>query len=202
MAARGGMTLMEVVVALAIAGLVTSLGYAAVGGVVDATQRSLAATSATVSAASRRAMLVRWLEGARLDVQPANPPFRGLDGVREGQADDELAFLTSTPTPVSQHVTSVVLFVDRDSATAEEGLVAELVAHRGKRSLRLVLEPAAAGLDCRYFTRMLDAGRWLPGWISNTVLPLAVELTLEGEPGESLPPLLRPPILAILEPGR
>lgn len=196
------MTLMEVMVALAIAGLVASLGYAAVGGVVDAMERSLAETSTAVSAASRRAMLIRWLEGARLDVRPAEPPFRGLDGIREGRADDELAFLTAAPTPVSQHVTSVRLYVDRDSATAAKGVVAELVAVHGERSLLLVLEPAATGLDCRYFTRMLDAGRWLPGWISNTVLPLAVELTLEGAPADSLPPLLRPPILAVLEPGR
>jgi hypothetical protein len=42
----------------------------------------------------------------------------------------------------------------------------------------------------------------LPSWISSTVLPLAVEARLTARQGDTLPPLLRLPIVAPLRNGR
>ncbi len=195
------MTLLELMVGLTIAGVAASAGYGALASVADRSEHATRALDGTIAAASKRRMLLRWLEGARLDVEQAGPTFRGLDGVRDDLPDDELTFLTTAPTEVSAGRTLVRLYVDRDSLTPERGLTAELSRWPDPARARLEIESAVAGIDCRYFTRMLARAEWLPSWISGTVLPLAVELTLVPAAGDSLPRLLSMPLLAALEPA-
>lgn len=199
---RRGMTLVELAVALAIAGAVVAATHGVASAVLDATSRAMASTTAAAAMAAKRAMLIEWLEGARLRVESPKPAFQGLDGMHGDAPDDQLVFLTATPTPVSDRPTEVVLFVDRDSLTPERGLVAELRAEQGERRQRLAIEPSITGIESRYFSWILGEGQWLPGWISSTVLPVAVELSFVSVTPDSLPALLRPPLLAILEPGR
>jgi hypothetical protein len=42
---------------------------------------------------------------------------------------------------------------------------------------------------------MLNESEWLPSWISNTILPAAVEVRLLPAANDSLPPLLAMPLV-------
>ncbi|MGH7517992.1 MAG: type II secretion system protein [Gemmatimonadales bacterium] len=196
-----GMTLLELVVGLTIAGVAVSAGYGALASITDQSERAARAADGATAAAGKRRLLLRWIEGARLDVERAGPTFRGLDGVHDSP-DDELTFLTTAPTEASSGRTVVRLYVDRDTLTPERGLTAELSNWPRPERTRIEIDRAVGGLDCRYFTRMLGAAEWLPSWISGTVLPLAVEIRLLPAPGDSLPPLLRLPLLVPLEPAQ
>lgn len=202
MSSRRGMTLLELVIALAIVGMAVSGGYAALASVTDQLERAGRATDATARDAAKRRTLIRWLEGARLDVEEAGPTFRGLDGVYDDIPDDEITFLTSAPTDVSAGRTVVRLYVDRDSSTSEQGLTAELSRWHATEVTRIEIAPDVEGLDCRFFSRTFGRAEWLPSWISGTVLPSAVEIELIPVQGDTLPRLLGLPIFVALEPLR
>ncbi len=191
---RLGMTLIELLVGLVVAGAAIAGGYGALAAVLDQRDRAETAVAGTVRAAAQRRTLTAWLAGARLIVEDPGIQFRGLDGYFDDQADDELSFLTTARTPASEGETIVRLYLDRDSLTAERGLVAELSAVGSLPVERVEIESAAGGLELRYLTSMLGQAEWLPSWISSTVLPLAIELTLFPEAGDSLPTPLRLPV--------
>lgn len=191
---RRGMTLIELLVGLVVGSAAIAGGYGALAVVLDQRDRAETAVAGTVRAAAQRRTLAAWLAGARLTVEDRGIQVRGLDGYFEDRADDELTFLTTAPTPASDGETIVRLYLDRDSLTAERGLVAELSAVGSLAVERAEIESAAGGLELRYLTSMLGQAEWLPSWISSTVLPLAIELTLLPAPGDSLPSLLRLPV--------
>jgi hypothetical protein len=196
------MTLVELAVGLTITGIAMTAGYAALASILDHRSAAEKRIDAVARAAARRTVLRAWLEGARLTVDQDGPPFQGLDGTFHDLPDDELGFLTTADTPAKAAETVVRLFIDRDTLTPERGLTAELSTWHGIRRERVEIEPHASGLDLRYATRMLGRGEWLPSWISSTVLPVGVELTLSASEGDTLPPLLGLPITVPLGGGR
>jgi hypothetical protein len=207
------MTLLELVVGLTVVGLALSAGYAGLASILDHRERVDAAATEELRAASVRRTLAEWLGGARLLVGEAGPTFQGLDGSRrvniaertgrsEELPDDELTFLTQAPTPLEGGDVIVRLYVDRDSMTPERGFSAELSTWRGSTGRRVELVPEATGLDLRYFSRVAGERGWLPSWVSSTLLPAGIELTLSAGSADSLPPLLRLPIVVPLETGR
>jgi hypothetical protein len=196
------MTLVELLAGMVVAGAAIAGGYGALAAVLDQRDRVEAAIAATVRGAAERRTLAAWISGARLTADDRAIQFRGMDGYFDDLPDDELSLLTTTPTPASDGETVVRLYVDRDSLTSERGLVAELSAAGSATAERIEIEAAAAGLEARYLTRMLGRAEWLPSWISSTLLPLAVELTVVPAPGDSLPGPLRLPILVPVRTAR
>ena len=194
------MTLLELVVGLTITGITVSAGYGAFSSMVDHHARAEAQMDEVARSAAGRRTLIGWLEGARLQVDQNGPLFRGLDGVYRGIPDDELSFLTTSLGSPRAGEPVVRLHIDRDSLTPERGLTAEVSGSNGME--RIEIEPRAAGLDLRYSTSALGQTEWLPSWISSSVLPLGVEVTVLPEPGDSLPPLLRLPIVVPIGAGR
>jgi prepilin-type N-terminal cleavage/methylation domain-containing protein len=199
---RPGMSLLELVVGLTITGVVFAAGYAAVASIADHRQRVDQATRELARAATVRHTLASWLSGARLMAEQDGPDFRGFDGDHRGLPDAELTFLTTAVTPLGVGHTIVRLYVDRSDGTPETGLVAELVEWRGAARTRLEVEPRATGMSLRYLTGVSGDRRWLPSWISSSVLPLGVELALVSDAADPLPPLLELPILVALGGGR
>jgi prepilin-type N-terminal cleavage/methylation domain-containing protein len=203
---RQGLTLIELVVALTLTGLAVTSGYAAFTTLVDRREASSAHSAAVTRAAAVRSTLVSWLANVRLTIEEDNIVFQGIDGTKRLDAgelpDDELTFLTSAPTPVASHGTIVRLHIDRSDDTPEKGLVAELVAWKGTRTERMELVPNAAGLDVHYLSGMIGARRWLPSWVSTTLLPLGAQMSVVATDGDSLPPLFQLPITVSFESGR
>ncbi len=195
---RDGMTIMELLVGLMVTGLALSAGYAAFASIVDHRERAAGKSDVVARSSAIRATLESWLSGARVSGESGGPQFHGLDGVHEGTPDDELWFVTTAPTPLGTRETIVRLYIDRDEQTAEKGLSAAFLELRGPTSRRIEIDPRVAGLQARYLSSVLGEPRWLPSWISTTLLPDALELTLTAGPEDSLPRLLNRPLLITL----
>ena len=198
MMSRSGMTLLELIVGLTITGMSVTAGYGALSTLITNGDRAGQELDATLTAAAERRALTQWLSGARLMIDEGSPTFRGLDGVDQDRPSDDLTFLTTSPTPLGTGNTVVRLYVDRDTLTPEHGLVAEFAGWPGRLQRRLELDRRVDGLDCRYYTRMLNEAEWLPSWISNTILPGAVEIRLLPAANDSLPPLLEMPVVVAI----
>lgn len=199
---RSGLTLVELVVALVVTGAALSAGYGAFSSIVDNRTRVAEASDEVSRTSAIRTAMISWLEGARVTVEQGGPQFRGLDGVYQHLDDDELWFLTTSDTPLGRGESIVRLYVDRDHDTPEEGLTAVIAEWRGVNSMRIMIDSTVQSLDVRYSSGLLGERQWLPSWISTTVLPKAVELTLRSATEASLPALLDLPILVPLRGGR
>ena len=204
-AARAGMTLIELIVALTITGLAVGSGYSAYATLAD--RRMLADHQADIIArtAAIRSTLASWIAGARLTVEEDDIVFRSVGGVRRSLdgslPDNDLTFFTSGRTPVGNRGTIVHLFVSHDS-TSEHGLIAELREWSGERYARIQIDSTVAGLEIALLSTVVGTRSWLPSWVSSTILPAGARVTLLPHPGDSLPPLLRLPITVSLENGR
>jgi prepilin-type N-terminal cleavage/methylation domain-containing protein len=200
--ARAGMTLIELVVALTITGLVMASGYAAFSTMADRRAAATRSMDEVERAAAVRSTLAEWLTSSELTIEDDDVVFRGLDGVHDGLPDDELWFRTNAATGISSGSSKVRLFIERNDSTPERGLVAS-VEFGPTRARRLVeLETRATSLDVRYLSGLHGTRDWGTSWVSTTVLPLAVDVRLGGGPSDSLPPLLRLPLLVALEGAR
>lgn len=195
--AHAGMTLVELLVGLVLVGAALAIGYAAFTGVAEQRERAMRAMDETERAAFVRSSLIEWLEDVRLEADRNDPPFRGLDAVWGTEPDDQLFFLTTAPVFPGGRAAQVHLFIDRGGTARDRGLVAVLSEWRGRLSERFDLAPAATGLDIRYLFEF-GKRRWVPGWVSSSALPLGVELRITAQDRDSLPPLLRRPILVAL----
>jgi prepilin-type N-terminal cleavage/methylation domain-containing protein len=194
---RRGLTLIELLVALTITGLMMAFGYGALSVMVDHRTRVMSATDAIASAAAKRRMLVGWLRGARLTIE-GDATFEGLHGVDEDRPDDALTFVTNAPTPIGSNETVVHLYIDRDDKTPERGLTVSLSDRKGGAARRIEVDPHATGLDMRYLSGLFGRRAWLESWVSTTVLPSAVQLTMSSDEPDSLASLLRPAIVVPL----
>lgn len=189
MTCRRGLTLIELLVALTITGLVMGAGYAALSVMVDHRARVMAATDVVATAAAKRRMLTGWLRGARLTIE-GNATFEGLQGVDADRPDDALTFVTNAPTPVGSNETLVRVYIDRDDKTPERGLTVALSDRKGGVKRRVEVDPRATGLELRYLSGLFGKRAWLDSWVSTTVLPSAVRLTASSYQPDTLPPLL------------
>jgi prepilin-type N-terminal cleavage/methylation domain-containing protein len=198
---RSGMTLLELVVALAITGAAIASGYQAYATISD--RRSVAAEHAdsVARAFALRETLTRWLANARLTVEDDDVVFRGVDSERRLGRDKppsaDLLFLTSARTSVSNHGTIVHLFVARD--TTGDGLTADLSEWRGHCTARLRLDRSIAGLSIEFESSVGGRADPTTSWVSSTILPVSVRVRFQSNPSTSLPPLLRLPLTIRLD---
>lgn len=197
-----GFTLIELMVALTIAALTVTAGYRALSILVDRRDTADAATESTMRAWAIRDAITGWLAGARLDQAGVVAAFRGLDGERDHIPDDDLTFLTTAPTPLGDGDALVHLFVARDAVGKARGLTADFSQWRGTRHATVLLDSAVTSLDIAYRSGVFVAAAWSASWISTSVLPSGVRVTLRGAPRDAIAPLLREPIVVAIEGGR
>lgn len=198
MSRRGGFTLVEVVVGLAVGGIVLLAGFAALGALQDRSRHAMAATTQALEGATTRATLLEWLGAARLRSSELGVQFEGLDAREHSLEWDELTFATPAATPLRAPVTAIRLYIDTDPATPERGLVAEFTARLGDPPTRLELAPRATGLRIRYLPALDERVEWTESWVGQGQLPRGVELTLLDDPADPLPSLLRLPVLVAM----
>lgn len=189
-----GFTLVELLVALTVAGIALAAGFAALAAVQDRSAHAHQASLELLEAAATRALLIDWIGGARLQATELQERFQGLNAAEHGLTSDELLLPTTARTPLDAPITSVRLYIDLDPATPERGLVAELLARAGDEPVRTVVVPGATGMRLRYLPDVDDAPEWLESWVGFPTLPRAVELVLVGGALDPLPPLLAMPI--------
>ena len=83
-----GFTLLEVVVALVVAGVAVAIGYAGLATVSEASARSRASSQPVIAAAAVRSALSAWLSSATL--MEGTHPFRGVHRTDGPTRSDEL----------------------------------------------------------------------------------------------------------------
>jgi hypothetical protein len=191
---------MEVLIGLTVAALALTAGFATLGFLTDTDEPVDVASALTLRGATTRNLLTEWLSEARYRQSSRRGiTFQGLDGeVYETEAD-ELIFPTTASTPLGVGTTVVRLFIDDDNDTPEQGLVAELIELPTDEPRVVELVPEAGSLELRFLVPIQGTtGEWVDGWISNR-LPQAIELILGPNRNDTLPPLLRYPLLVHLE---
>jgi prepilin-type N-terminal cleavage/methylation domain-containing protein len=199
--ARGGFTLLEVLVGLTVASIAITAGVLALGAVQDRTEHAEAASVAAISGATQRALLVEWLAGARTRATTGER-FEGMQNDEGGRLVHRLVLPTTARTPLGVTSSVVGLYIDTDPETPERGLVAELSgAVFGGEIRRMELVPEAGVLYVRYLTDVDGLPVWDDTWSGRNRLPRLIEITLEAARGESLPPLLQFPIRVALGGG-
>ena len=87
------------------------------------------------------------------------------------------------------------VYIDRDDKTPERGLTVSLTDRKGGATRRIEVDPRATALDIRYLSGAFGKRAWLESWVSTTVLPTAVRITMSSENPDSLASLLRPAIV-------
>ena len=195
---RAGFTLVEVVVGVAVGGIVLSAGFAALTAIRDHSVGAREATTIALEGATARATLTEWLTTAQLQSSVLSTRFVGLDATESDLEWDEMSFPMLAPSQLRTPATNVRLFIDTDPETPERGLVAELVGQRGEEPIPVELIPKAVGLRIRYLPVADGPVEWAESWLDQPQLPRAVEITLVDTPEDPLPPLLKLPIRVAL----
>jgi len=194
-----GFTLMEVLIGLTVAALALTAGFATLGFLSDSDEPVDVASALALRGATTRNLLTEWLAEARFQAGRRGEAFQGLEGEVYGTPADELIFPTTASTALGVGTTVVHLYIDDDEATAERGLVAGLTELPTDEPRVVELVPEAGSLELRYLVRVEGTtGEWVDGWISNQ-LPGAIRLVLGPTRYDTLPPLLRLPLLVPLE---
>jgi prepilin-type N-terminal cleavage/methylation domain-containing protein len=197
-----GFTLMEVLIGLTVAALALTAGFATLGFITDTDEPVDVASALALRGATTRNLLTGWLDEARYRTGRRGVTFQGLDDEVYGTDADEIIFPTTARTPLGVGTTAVRLFIDSDASTPERGLVAELRELPTDEPRLVELVPEAGSLVIRYLLPVEGTtGQWVDGWISNR-LPQAIELTLGPTRYDTLPPLLRYPLLVSVETAR
>ena len=198
MTSRRGMTLMELVVSLVITGLVAAAAAGTFASVIDARAASRDAAHVSSAAAATRGMLVAWLSSGRISVQAGGGPRAGSFSLDD--RDDQVLVVATRATPLTYNETAVRLFIDRDALTPEIGLVAELqpVSLDGggaglQTTTRVQLDSTVMGLQVEYLDR--NTRQWVTRRETIPRNPMAMRMTLFAEEPDTLPALLRMPIL-------
>jgi prepilin-type N-terminal cleavage/methylation domain-containing protein len=179
---RRAMTLLEVVVALTVAGAALAAGAAVLGFLTD--QQSRNGAQAIASAGAVRAALREWMSEARLTTE-GDAEFRGVNpsGMRHdaaGQPSDEITFVTSAPTQIGTTGTIVHIYMRRAEGDSIHGLVAELRPWRQDGVPVMVsLAPDASGVRMRYLSSVYGKRTWLDRWVSTSVLPAAIDVQVQ-----------------------
>jgi prepilin-type N-terminal cleavage/methylation domain-containing protein len=192
---RSGFTLLEVLVGLAVGGIVILAGFTTLAVVHDRGDHAVEAVLPAMEGAQLRGHLVTWLSGAQRVASEIDASFHVERGVDVGADSDEVFFPTRSRTPLGAPVAAVRLYVDRDPDTPETGLVAEFLYWPDDVPVRIELAPGATALRVRCWPDVEPAVGWSdlcePGAQS---LPRGIELTLEADAPHHLPSLLRVPV--------
>lgn len=205
-----GFTLVELLVALLVSGIVVLAAHAGLTVLTDGWARSHRAAVPVLSGAGARATIEGWIRWAT--ILPGTGPFRGTDAWRAGQSADEVTFDTGDCGALRPGPCRVRLWVEGSRGGERRGLLAELRPVRGDRLLpaeTLSVAPGATGLEIRYLVPQPRGTTWRDSWESRDLLPRALALRVSSVgavqlgPGAAAPstlaPLLELPLVVPIE---
>jgi len=208
--ARQGMTLMELVIGLAITGMMAAAGAGTFASIIDHRRTIRDASLSIERAAALREMIHSWLIAGSVQIQRgggprgltrgvvgASPATRGgnnIASVTAAQASgDELTFTTTALNPSLLGNVRIRLYVDGDNNTPEKGLTIEYQPNARMPLVRRMLDSTIDTLEVEFLDRRTN--RWLRASEAATIVPRAVRVTLlHGEHGP-LPAILELPMV-------
>jgi type II secretory pathway pseudopilin PulG len=209
------MTLMELVIGLAITGIMAAAGVAAFGSIIDHRRVIHEASASTERAAALRETIRSWVINGTLHVQIGGGP-RGLTrgAARAGGAGgantlggmnaaavtpaqamgDELTVTTSAMTPVMTPNLTIRLYIDGDGNTPEKGLTMEYQPTPQSALLRKMLDSTIDTLRVEYLDGRTH--RWFAASQAATLGSMtAVRLTMIPNPATKPSPLVTLPLV-------
>jgi len=184
---RGGFTLLELMVAVVITGVVALLTYGTLGVGVDSLERQSDHDRALRRDRAWRAVIEDALRNIR-----SNEDYRastlvlehGVDGA--GRPQDRLRFIAAGGTPPLTSDSDWIVSLEPGS----QGIVLRATPF-GVRSpeRRLSGAPDVTGLDVRVYGGS-ERAEWLEEWNDRRILPRAIEITYWTDSGPTGRPLL------------
>jgi prepilin-type N-terminal cleavage/methylation domain-containing protein len=203
---RKGMTLMELIVAIAITGMMAAAGTATFSSIIDHRRVIKTATLQTERASALREMIRGWIAAGTIQIQSGGAPRGSGSSVRVSQrpgmlsgvtaaatTGDELTINTTALTPTVAASTRIRLFVDADENTPEHGLAMEYQASNASPLQRKQLDSTVGAMAVEFLDDR--TGRWYPETEAATIRPIAVRFTFTAVEGDSLAPLLTLPFV-------
>jgi prepilin-type N-terminal cleavage/methylation domain-containing protein len=207
---RAGMTLMELVIGLAITGMMAAAGAGAFSSIIDHRARIRDLGRSTERAEAFREMVRSWIYAGTIQLQRGGGPrigatFSARTVVRNAAgmnnlsastaaqaAGDELAFTTTALNPSLLGNVRIRMYVDADNNTPETGLTIEYQPNAQLPLVRRMLDSTIDSLKVDY----LDSrtGKWFPSTETATIAPIAVRLSLHTT-DSTASPLLGVPML-------
>jgi len=189
---------MELVIGLAITGMMATAGAVAFGSIIDHRRVIQTASVTTERAAALRDMIHGWINAGTIQIQQGGGPRgltrgvptaganRGAGGfggamntanVSAAQASgDELTFTTSEVNPSLLPNVRIRLYVDADANTPEKGLTIEYQPNQQMPLVRKMLDSTIDTLRVEFLDRRTN--RWFAASQAATITPRAVRVTL------------------------
>jgi type II secretory pathway pseudopilin PulG len=206
------MTLMELVIGLAITGIMAAAGVAAFGSIIDHRRVIREANASTERAAALRETIRSWVVNGTPRVQLGGGP-RGLTrgaargggpntlggmnaaSVTPAQATgDDFTVTTSAVTPVMTPNLTIRLYIDGDANTPEKGLTMEYQPTPQSPLLRKMLDSTIDTLRVEYLDGRTH--RWFAASQAATLGSLlAIRLTMIPNPATAPSPLVTLPLV-------
>ncbi len=217
--ARSGMTLLELVIAIAIVAMMATGGAAAFATIIDRQETIRYASAEVERAAALRETLRQWIVQGEPQIQQGGVPLGGrgggaggaqvasvAPGSRTGAASNvgvtaaastgnELTLTTSAPNPLMAANVRIRIFVDVDDNTPEQGLAIEYQASAQTPLMRRELDRTVGDLTVEFFDQR--TGRWIPSTEAATGQPIALRIAMVAVEGASLPRLLTLPLTIV-----
>jgi type II secretory pathway pseudopilin PulG len=211
--ARTGMTLMELVIGLAITGMMAAAGAGAFGSIIDHRRIIRESTVSTERAAALRQMIESWINEGTIQIQRGGGP-RGLTrgvgaqaptttqtsstaAVSAAQAiGDELTVMTTALNPSLLGAVRIRLYVDGDNNTPEKGLSIEYQPNTQTPLMRKMIDSTIDSLRVEFLDTRTN--RWFAASEAATITPRAARLTLVPNPHAPPQPLLGVPMIFII----
>ena len=214
MHARRGMTLMELVIGLAITGMMATAGAVAFGAIIDHRKVIRDASVETERSAALRDMIRGWILAGNIQIQQGGGP-RGLNrgvGAAAGPAGstmrgpnsfqavsaaaasgDEITFSTSDVNPSFLPNIRIRLYIDADDNTPEKGLTIEYQPNSQMPLVRRMLDSTIDTLHVEFLDRRTN--QWIESTQGATIQqPLAARLTFASGLAK-LPAILKLPMI-------
>ena len=220
--ARRGMTLMELVIGLAITGMMAAAGAGAFASIVSHREIVRTASLTTERAAALRDMIHVWISAGTVQIPRGGGPrglTRGLGAaatrngavsgamntaaVSAAQASgDELTFTTTAINPSLVANARIRLYIDADNNTPEHGLTMEYQANLQQPLVRRMLDSTIDTLKVEFLDSRTN--RWFRSSEAATIAAAtAVRVTLLPGGSHNAPALLElPMIFPLTENGR
>ncbi len=210
------MTLMELVVALVLTGMMALTGTATLGAIIDHRRVILSSTGEMERASALRDQIRTWMLSGTVQIvtggatrglgraaTPAAAPVASTPQVPNGMANnsitaavaggDEISFVTTAPNPADAPSARMRLFIDADATTPETGLTLEYQASTATPLRRIQLEPTIGVLKVEFLDQRTN--QWFSSAQAATIVPIAVRLSMQPYDGGYLPGILQLPMI-------
>jgi len=208
MRARRGMTLMELVIGLAITGMMTAAGAGAFESIIAHRKVIRDAAVSTERAVALREMIRGWLSTGQVQIQQGGGPrglsrgaatattpgMSGTSSVSAAQAaGDEISFTTSAANPALLSIVRIRMFIDADNNTPEKGLTIEYQPNAQQPLVRKMIDST---IDTLYVEFLDDrTHRWFHSSEAATITPTVVRITMLPGEHHTAPPILSVPMI-------